>query len=408
MGREKIASQVVSYGRAKEKRNRLRPRASFGFETFPNVEEATRVLRPAQPLYCMHPDKLEEAAKLFLDHFPGKTFYAVKANPDRYVLEKLGGAGIRHFDVASMVEIRLVKDMFPDSELAFMNPAKAREAIASAYFDYGVKTFVCDSFQELEKIREETNDATDLNLFVRLALPKGTALHPLSNKFGATPNLAAALLKEAARTALNLGLSFHVGSQTMDPSSYVYALQLTRRVLDESGVKLDILDIGGGFPVPSSQNEAPPLARYLDVIQSEIERTGLSEISELWAEPGTALCGRSTTLILRVELRKDDALHINDGGYGALFDCCWLKAHKDMRVVYARPDRPANDVVLKAFTLYGPTCDSADAIPGPIYLPEDIDEGDFIAIANIGAYGIAMQNGFNGFYSDKKVEIAAP
>jgi len=407
MVRERGALKVVSYGTAKERRAKSTAISPIATERFPSVEEAVRELRPAQPLYCMHPDKIEEAAKLFIERFPGKTFYAVKSNPDRYVLQKLGTAGIRHFDVASMVEIKLVKDMFPDADLAFMNTAKSREAIAASYFDYGVKTFVCDSFQELQKIRQETNNANDLSLFVRLGLPKGSALHPLSGKFGASPELASELLKDASRTSARVGLSFHVGSQTMDPSSYVYAIQQTRRVLSESGVKLDILDIGGGFPVPSSEDKAPPLARYLDVIQDEIKKIGLPRSCELWAEPGTALCGRSTTLVLRVELRKEDALHLNDGGYGALFDCCWLKAHRDMRVIYAHPERAANDAAPKAFKLYGPTCDSADTIDGPIYLPEDIDEGDFIVVSDIGAYGLAMQSGFNGFYSDRKVEICS-
>lgn len=405
MAKERGALKSVLYGTSEKNRIMAAANAPNGIACFTSVEAAVQKLLPDKPLYCMHPDEIKEAATLFLKHFSGKTFYAVKSNPDKYVLQQLGSAGICHFDVASMDEIRLIKGLFPESCLAFMNTVKAREAISASYYDYGVRTFVFDSFQELQKIRQETNDATDLNLFVRLALPKGSALHPLSEKFGASPELAVSLLQEASLKSRRLGLSFHVGSQTMNPNSYIFALELTQRVLREANVKLDILDIGGGFPVPSSNNKVPPLANYLEIIQNEIKTMGLSKDCELWAEPGTALCGRSTTLILRVELRKDDALHLNDGGYGALFDCCWLKVHKDMRVIYAKDNSPANDPAQKAFKLYGPTCDSSDAILGPIYLPDDIEEGDFIAVSNMGAYGMAMQSGFNGFYSDKKVEI---
>ncbi len=247
MGKERGALKVVSYGADKKNQNAFTGNASLAIERFSSVDAAVRELLPAKPLYCMHPDEIKGAAKLFLERFSGKTFYAVKSNPDKYVLQQLGQAGIRHFDVASMTEIKLIKDMFPDADLAFMNTAKARESIGESYFNYSVRTFVLDSFQELQKIRQETNEAKDLTLFVRLGLPRGGALHPLSGKFGASPELSAQLLREAAQTAQRLGLSFHVGSQTMDPSSYAYALQLTERVLREAGIELDILDIGGGL-----------------------------------------------------------------------------------------------------------------------------------------------------------------
>lgn len=381
--------------------------ATAALESYRSVEEAVWALQPAKPLYCMHPDRIHEAARLFLDHFPGKTFYAIKANPDEYVLRQLGQAGIHRFDVASEVEIQIINTMYPHAELAFMNTVKAREAIAMSYFDYDVRTYVCDSFEELRKIRQETGDAQDLTLFVRLGLPEGSALHPLSGKFGASPERTSELLADVARTAERVGLSFHVGSQTMNPASYADALKVADQVIRASGVKLDILDVGGGFPVPSSRDEAPPLLRYFETVRNEVTRIRLPETCELWAEPGTALCGRSTTLVLRVELRKDKALHLNDGGYGALFDCCWLNAHRDMRAIYADPERHGSTAQLEPFKLYGPTCDSADALSSLVPLPADIDEGDYVVISDIGAYGKVMQNGFNGFYSDQKVEISA-
>lgn len=401
MAKTKSATQVVSYGAAKAKRQRQKPIAG----RYASVDQAVSALRPARPLYCMHPDKIAESARLFVERFPGKTFYAVKSNPELYVLQRLWAAGIRCFDVASLTEIKRIRELFPEAELAFMNTIKAREAISAAYFEYGVRTFVCDTRQELEKIRTETNGAADLTVCVRLGMPRGTALHPLSIKFGANDDQCVALLQEAAKTAARVGLSFHVGSQTMDPVSYANALQKVANVVARSGVKLEVLDVGGGFPVPSSNDHAPALPVFIDTVRQEFAKLPFADHCQLWCEPGTALCGPSTTLVLRVELRKGDALYLNDGGYGALFDCCWSHATRDMRAVYADPDAHIGAAPLKAFHIYGPTCDSADELEKPVLLPDDVDEGDFIVVKDMGAYGVAMQNGFNGFYSDQKVEI---
>lgn len=373
---------------------------------FPDVESAVSSIRPELPLYCLHPQRIEKSAKAFLSGFPGRTLYAVKSNPDPYVLTKLYSSGITSFDVASIKEVQQIQHMFPDAFIAFMHTVKSRETIRSAYFDYGIRVFALDCFDELEKIKQETGNASDLTLFVRLDMPKGSALHPLSNKFGASLDAAPSLLKATQFVAQKVGLTFHVGSQTLDPTSYADALSKCHDVMINSDVPLDILDVGGGFPIQGLSDKVPPLANFFDVIRQGIKKINLPDACHVWGEPGLALSGESTVLVLRVVLRKDDALYLNDGGYGALFDLCWLKRKNEVSLIKAENNPPAS-AKQKAFRFFGPTCDSVDQIQGPFMLPENTQEGDWIAVQDMGAYSFALQTGFNGFYSDQKVEISS-
>ena len=374
---------------------------------YSDVDSAIRALNPSEPLLCFHPDAVAQSATTFLDHFPGASYYAVKSNPDPYVLTQLYAAGIKHFDVASLGEVKQIRGLFADAELAFMHPVKSREAISAAYFDYGVRVFVLDSLPELRKIQEETRQAKDLTLVVRLAMPKGSAACTLSGKFGATPALGAELLREAAKTAARVGLSFHVGSQTLDPQSYADAIRKAGDVARESGVTLGVLDVGGGFPIRGLGMEIPPLSAFFEVIKKALAEQKLPETCAVWCEPGRALSGGSTTLVARVELRKDDALYLNDGSFGNMFEVCSMQWRNDARLIrregYAESAAP-----LKPFRFFGPTCDSVDYMPGPFMLPDDIADGDWIALSGMGAYGSASQTNFNGFDSDIKVEIREP
>ena len=128
--------------------------------------------RPVQPVTLLRPHAAERAARFFVEKFPGKSLYAVKANPSPDLLQILWDAGVTHYDVASLGEVRLVAETLPEATLCFMHPVKAEEAIAEAYFEHGVKTFSLDTLEELEKIvRATATDgvaATDLNLLVRL------------------------------------------------------------------------------------------------------------------------------------------------------------------------------------------------------------------------------------------------
>jgi ornithine decarboxylase len=373
-----------------------------------SVEAFVKTARPAYPVHCMHPEKLRQAARMFVENFPGHTLYAIKSNPDPYVLEILHKAGIDHFDVASLGEVKQIRTMFPRAHLAFMNPVKSREAIRSAYFDYGVRDFVADTADEIHKIAEETNRAQDLLIVVRIAMPKGSAACQLTGKFGCTPDAGVDLLKLAASVASRTGLSFHVGSQTLSPASYADAIRKGGEVIRRAGVRPRVFDVGGGFPVSGLGMDVLPLTAYFAAIRAGISKLKLPKNCEIWAEPGRGLSGNGATLVVKVQLRKGDVLYINDGSYGNMFEVAsmgWKNAVSLIRV--PRKDQKAPSKKLVPFRFFGPTCDSIDYMAGPFMLPEDASEGDWIALEGMGAYTAASQSRFNGFYSDAKVEIVS-
>ena len=184
----------------------------------PGVDEFIRAERPEDPVHCLRPATIAAAARRFVGAFPGDVLYAVKCNPEPRVLRALWAGGVRHFDCASPAEIALVRQMFPAAAIHYMHPVKARGAIAEAYTRFGVRDFVLDSAEELAKILTATGDASDLGLFVRLALPRSGAAYELAGKFGAQPDETVALLQAARGSARTLGLCFHVGSPCEDPA----------------------------------------------------------------------------------------------------------------------------------------------------------------------------------------------
>jgi ornithine decarboxylase len=286
-----------------------------------------------------------------------------------------------------------------------MHPVKGRGAIREAWARHGVRDFVLDSAEELAKIRHEiaaTGVAGELGLIVRLALPKGGARLDLSGKFGAAPGAAVALLRDARAQAARLGVSFHVGSQCVDPLAWRDALALAGEVIREAGVAVEIVDIGGGFPVAYPDVEPPPLGAFLAEIEAGFEALGLPG-AELWAEPGRALVAGGTSVVVQVQHRRGNALYINDGVFGSLADGGALGFRYPVRPI--RPDGPAPIATQRGFSLFGPTCDSADAMRGPFVLPADIAEGDWIEIGLLGAYGGCFRTAFNGFDRARIVEV---
>jgi ornithine decarboxylase len=343
------------------------------------------------------------AARWFQANFNGDVLYAVKANPSPWVIETLAAEGVRGFDVASIREIELVKAHAPTAAMAFMHPVKSRAAIGRAYFDFGVRTFAVDTPEELEKILAVTGRAKDLNIIVRLAVETLGAAYALSGKFGVDAREAAPLLLAARRATDELmGVSFHVGSQCMRPSAFQAAMAQASRALVRAGVFADVVDVGGGFPSVYPGMIPPDLAEYTAAIDRGFADMMVHETTELWCEPGRALVAEGSSLLTRVELRKGDALYLNDGAYGSLFDAAHSKWPFPVKL--HRADDRASPT-LKPFRLYGPTCDSIDAMAGPFWLPEDVDEGDFVEIGMLGAYGVAMSTRFNGFGDAETVEV---
>jgi ornithine decarboxylase len=355
--------------------------------------------KPENPVAIARPHRVEAAGRWFKQNFPGETFYAVKANPSAWALDALWAAGVRGFDVASEAEVKFVAERFPEARLAFMHPVKSRGAIRRAYADYGVRIFVLDSVDELHKILEETNGAKDLTLIVRLAVSNEGSNLPLTQKFGVSIEEAPALLRLTRQATEELmGVSFHVGSQCMRPTAYRQAMMQANRAIIQAGVVVDVVDVGGGFPAIYPGMDPAPMTAYMTEISEAFEAMSIAQNAQLWAEPGRALVAEAGSIVARVELRKGDALYLNDGAYGNLFDATHVNWRFPTKLL--RSSRAKN----AGFKLYGPTCDSMDMAIGPFMLPADIREGDYIELGMLGAYSTAMGTRFNGFGETEIVE----
>ncbi|WP_026090930.1 type III PLP-dependent enzyme [Sandarakinorhabdus sp. AAP62] len=364
-----------------------------------------RLLRPTQPVTLVRPEAARRAARFFLSKFPGTSMYAVKANPSPDLIRTLWDAGLTHYDVASIAEVRLVREVAPNATLCFMHPIKPPEAIAEAYHQHGVRVFSLDSIDELEKIVAATSKdgvaATDLTLCVRLRVSSSHSKLSLASKFGVHADEAAPVLMAARQVADALGICFHVGSQAMSPQAYGDAMAQVRAAIVAAGVTVDIVDVGGGFPSIYPGMEPGRLEAYFEVIHRAFEALPISYSAELWCEPGRALCAEYSSVLVRVEARKGDVLYINDGAYGALFDAAHIDWRFPVRQVRSTPSRTRD----MEFSFWGPTCDDMDYMRGPFALPADIAAGDYIEIGMLGAYGAAMRTGFNGFTAGETVIV---
>ena len=365
-------------------------------EKYASASELISHRKPERPVLCARPHAARRAAHWFLNNFDGDVAYAYKANSSVFLLGALYGAGIRHFDVASLPELEDAATI-PETELHFMHPVKSRTAIARAY-ELGVKSFALDGEDELERIMEATKGpkgpARDLKLFVRVAVPAINSLIPLEHKFGVTGSKAARLLVKTRQVAFDLGLTFHVGSQTTTPDAFVTAFKSLHDLIVKAGVVIDRIDVGGGFPARYPNSEPDVLPSFLMVIDKALEDLPVRENVKLMCEPGRALVAEAESLIVRVDARRGKNLFINDGGYGDLFDAAHLGFVFPARLI---SKNIAPDAFMKGFELWGPTCDSIDHMPGPFLLPNSVSEGDYIEICNIGAYGRALATGFNGY-----------
>lgn len=360
---------------------------------FESAASLVSAIRPELPVHCMRPQAIRRAAHWFTDQFPGHVLFAVKSNPDTLALETLYHAGIKRFDVASIGEVALIHNLFPQAKQYYMHPVKSRDAIRRAYFEFGVRAFSLDSMEELYKILETTGNAQDLELFVRLHIPNEHAMLELSSKFGVKVEQADELVKIAETVCHKLGVCFHVGSQNMDPADFHTALVKVKSLVDRTGVTLDVLDVGGGFPAAYPGFMPAALQGYMDVIKDSVASLDFGDV-ELVCEPGRALVAEGGSLVVQVQARRGDALYINDGTYGSLFDAGQLKWNYPMRAI--RPDGRDFGHETMDYIFYGPTCDSMDVMQGPFRLPKDVQEGDWIEIGQMGAYGAAMRSDFNG------------
>ena len=369
---------------------------------FNNVNELVNTLKPEYPVYCIRLQSIKRSVEFFKKNFSGKILYAVKTNPNEKILKSIIDNGIKNFDVASINEVKLVKKIDPKVKIYFMHTIKSRESIKEAYYQYSVKDFALDSKDELLKILQATNNAKDLNLYVRIAISNEHAEIDLSRKFGALPSEALGLLRLCREHGKRVGLSFHVGSQCMDKISFSKGIAEIGNIIKKTKIIPDVINVGGGFPSIYPDLRPEPLENYLAEIKKSLNNLKLSRMPEIFCEPGRAIVAESGSTVIKILLRKKQKLYINDGTYGSLFDAGVpnfvfpSKMITDGRIVSKK---------LTSFNFYGPTCDSLDYMKGPFLLPNNIKEGDYIELGQLGAYGATFRTKFNGFYSDAVYQV---
>ena len=373
-------------------------------QKFKSVEELVNQLRPDKPVYCIRKNSILSASNYFQKKFPGKILYAVKTNPHEEVIKTLIKSGIDQFDVASIEEIKAVRKFSQTAKCSYMHTVKSRESIKEAYLKYGIKTFALDTKDELIKIIESTNNAKDLELFVRVAVSNEHAEIDLSKKFGALSSEASGLLRLVKQNSNKIGLSFHVGSQCMHPISYTKGIAEIGNIIKKTKIIPNYINVGGGFPTIYPDLIPQSLDNYLEEIKRSLDNLKLDNMPEIICEPGRALVAESGSTIVRVDLKKKQKLYINDGTYGTLFDAGTPNIVFPSKMIKDNSNKIISKK-LTAFDFYGPTCDSMDYMKGPFLLPNNIKENDYIELGQLGAYGLTFRTQFNGFFSDEIYEV---
>ena len=371
-------------------------------QKFKTVEELVNQLRPNEPTYCIRKKSIQLASKFFINKFPGDVLYAVKTNPHPLVLKTIVESGINNFDVASINEIKIIKNISKSAKCSFMHTVKSRESIKESYFKYGVRAYSLDSKDELIKILESTDHAKDLELFVRISVSNEHAEIDLSKKFGAIQSEAIGLLRLTKQYAKKIGLSFHVGSQCMHPISYSKGISEIGNIIKRTKIVPDFINVGGGFPTIYPDLIPQSIESYFKEIKDALANLKIEKLPKIICEPGRAIVAESGSTIVKVNLRKKQKLYINDGTYGTLFDAGFPN------IVYPSKLITNGRIISKkltSFDFYGPTCDSMDYMKGPFILPNNIKENDYIELGQLGAYGLTFRTNFNGLYSNNIFEV---
>jgi ornithine decarboxylase len=361
------------------------------------------------PLFVIDHDALRRNYRQFRRYMPRvQIYYAVKANPDPAIVRTLYKEG-SSFDVASMPEFMIVHENIQNlpakerqdwiwDKIIYANPTKPTETLEELNRYKPLVTF--DNLEEIRKIKKHAPNA---GLALRLKVPNTGAMVELSSKFGASPGEAVDLILEADRAGLVVeGISFHVGSQTTNFENYVQALNLTAAVfkeaLDRGYTKMNLVDIGGGFPAPYDAS-VKPLRELAKVVNTEIERLFPTNI-QILAEPGrflVASAGYAVSKVIGKAVRDGKiCYYINDGVYhtysGVIFDHCKY------------PVRAFKKGATQICSVFGPTCDALDVVSMAENLP-DLERGDFVYSENIGAYSHASATHFNGFPPAQVVHV---
>ncbi len=359
---------------------------SLDFEV---VREAAR-RRYERPFLILDNALVREKLRRFRAAMPRvRVHYAVKANPDRRVLEALLAEGCC-FEIASISELDVLLALGADpAAVLYSNPVKSREAIAYAAAR-GVEWYAVDSVDELRRVHGARADA---KTYLRLATPNIGSDWPLSGKFGAGGSEAREIILTAAKIGADLaGATFHAGSQCRNPENWRVGIEKARTAFDamaKAGLRPRMLDIGGGFPV---RHVRPiPSIEVIGEVVNEALRAFGPEV-QVVAEPGRYLVSDAGYFVCRVMGTAARGgkrwMHWDAGLFGGIIETTEGLKYK-IRTDRAGPDVP--------WHVAGPTCDSVDVVLRDEPLPSDLQAGDFIYIRNAGAYTTAYASEFNGF-----------
>ena len=360
------------------------------------------------PVFVIDHEKIRQNYREFKESLPRiQAYYTVKANSNPQIVKTLYKMGAS-FDVASFPEFMIVyqnikhlpkkeRQDFIWDKIIYANTIKQTETLRK--LDPYKPLVTYDNLDELKKIKRYCPHA---GLVLRIKVPNTGSMVELSSKFGINPGEAVDLILESFDTGLVVeGISFHVGSQCNNFENYIQALQLSAAILKEAltrGHKINIVDIGGGFPVRYN-NKAKSFKILAKKLNTEIDRL-FPKTTEILAEPGRFMVANAGTLVAKIigkALRDGKTCYyLDDGVYhtfsGIVFDHCQypLKSFKDGEK--------------KVSSVFGPTCDAFDTISVAEELPE-LEIGDFLYAENIGAYSLASSTYFNGFPPAKVVHI---
>jgi len=362
------------------------------------------------PLFIIDHDELRSNYAIFKENLPRvQAYYAVKANPDPIIVKTLFEAGAS-FDVSSIAEFNIVFENIKDlseqdqhqwiwDNIIYANPIKVEETLRELDKYQPLMTF--DNREEVFKIRDHSPNA---RVVLRLRVSNAGAMVELSSKFGASHDEALELIFEAVNAGLTVaGLSFHVGSQTTNFENYMQAINMAalifKEVKERGYDKMDLLDIGGGFPAPYDES-VKPFSELAKRINTELDRL-IPEDIKIIAEPGRFMVATTATAVSKIigkAVRHGKlCYYIDDGVYhtfsGVIFDHC--QYHFD-----AFKEGPT-----QICTVFGPTCDGLDVISMTEELPEDLQRGDLLSSKNIGAYSGATSTYFNGFPPAKVIQV---
>jgi ornithine decarboxylase len=364
------------------------------------------------PLFIVDHAQLRANYKMFKKHLPRvQAYYAVKANSDPAIVRTLYKEGCS-FDVASMPEFNIVYENIKSmpakkrqdwiwDKIIYANPIKATETLQALNQYKPLVTY--DNSEEIRKIKKYAPQA---GLCLRLKVANTGAMVELSSKFGASPGQAVDLILEAHKAGLNVeGISFHVGSQTTNFDNFVQAINLSANIFKEARdrgyTKMNLLDIGGGFPAPYDAT-VRPFAELAKIINTELDRLfPASSGVQILAEPGRFMVATTATAVSKIigKAIRDGKLgyYIDDGVYhtfsGVIFDHC----HYHFKAFKKGPTQICS--------VFGPTCDALDVVSMAENLPTNLELGDLLYSENIGAYSAASSTYFNGFPPAKVIHI---